>query len=103
MDLLKRIRRALSGSTIGERAVSADLYPIQVRCQRCGEILSAQINLRNDLSRDYERNVYFVRKLIIGSGANRCFQRVEVELTFDQERRLIDRQISGGTFVDTQT
>jgi hypothetical protein len=32
-------------------------------------------------------------------GEGRCFQRVEVQLTFDQNRNLIDRQISGGDFI----
>jgi hypothetical protein len=29
-----------------------------------------------------------------------CFQRIEVELTFDENRKLVDRQIQGGVFVD---
>ena len=79
----------------------ANAYWLTVKCARCGEIIRARVNLNNDLSLDHEqggRAVYFCRKMLVGEG--RCFQRVEVELTFDQDRRLRDRQISGGQFVD---
>jgi hypothetical protein len=33
-------------------------------------------------------------------GDTGCYQRVEVELTFDPQRRLLDRQVSGGEFVE---
>jgi hypothetical protein len=38
---------------------------------------------------------------LIGEG--HCFQRVEVELTFDGTRRLIHREISGGQFVNEES
>jgi hypothetical protein len=40
---------------------------------------------------------YFCRKTLIGS--ERCFQPIEVELTFDAQRNLIDKQIQGGQFI----
>jgi hypothetical protein len=33
-------------------------------------------------------------------GDQLCFQKIEVELTFDQNRNVIDRQIKGGKFVE---
>jgi hypothetical protein len=33
-------------------------------------------------------------------GPERCFQAIEVTLTFDVDRRLLDRQAAGGDFVD---
>jgi len=41
---------------------------------------------------------YFIRKVLIGD--KYCFERIEVELTFDGSRKLVDRQISGGEFID---
>ena len=79
----------------------ASAYWLAVKCNRCGEAIRARINLNNDLSLDYDqdgRATYFCRKMLIGEG--RCFQRVEVELTFDKDKRLVDREISGGQFVD---
>lgn len=75
-------------------------YWLWVRCNRCGEALSTRVDLLNDLSRDYDTGHYTVRKLIVGGGENRCFQRIEVELTFDKNKRLIDQSISGGQIIE---
>lgn len=75
------------------------MYPLKVKCDRCGEIIEGQINLANDLSLDDETSDgYFVRKTLMGSG--RCFQQIEVELKFNAARKVTDQQISGGTFVE---
>ncbi len=77
---------------------------VSVKCNRCGELIRSRIDLRNDLSINYGEDgspTYFARKLLIGEG--HCFQRIEVELTFDKDRKLMDRQISGGKFADEQT
>ena len=84
---------------------SEDLaYWVEVRCRRCGETIRARVDLRNELSRDYgeegERMTYICRKTLMGSG--HCFQRVEVYLKFDQNFRLIDREIQGGEFVEAE-
>ncbi len=98
MSFLKKLRAGFAGGA--PASGGRELYPITVRCRRCGEVLTGAINLSNDLSQDYERDVFFVRKLLSGSGANRCFQQIEVQLTFDANKRLLDREISGGSFVD---
>jgi hypothetical protein len=36
--------------------------------------------------------------VIIGGG--HCFQQIEVQMRFDTKRQLVDRQISGGDFID---
>lgn len=76
-----------------------------MRCLRCKEIIRARIDLRNDLSAEYAAGpggdvTYFCHKTLMGEG--HCFQRVEVELTFDSKHRVINREISGGQFVDEQ-
>lgn len=77
----------------------AHAYWVKVRCDRCGEILMTRVDLRNDLSIEYgESERYFCRKVLIGD--KRCFQKVEVQLEFNTNRKLIDRQITGGEFVD---
>ncbi len=79
-------------------------YWVYVQCDRCGEIIRSRIDLFNDLSADYESSLdefgearYFCRKTLIGS--KRCFLPIEIELTFNQKRELIHRQIEGGVFV----
>jgi hypothetical protein len=77
------------------------LYSVYVRCGQCGEKLQIQINLRNDLSVQYgateKEDVYFTRKQIVGRSG--CFKPIEVELTFDRQRHLIDQKIRGGQFI----
>jgi DNA-directed RNA polymerase subunit N (RpoN/RPB10) len=80
---------------------SAPFYSVAVRCARCGEIIASQINLYNDLSVEYGPTgaaTYVCRKVLIGQA--RCFQQIEVSLTFDADRRLAERRVTGGEFVD---
>ncbi len=73
-------------------------YIFKVKCKRCGEIIEGRVDLDNDLSLSDEGNSYLVRKGLIGN--NRCFQRIEVEMQFTSDRKLIEQQAQGGTFVE---
>jgi transposase len=76
-----------------------DFYNFSVTCNRCGETIEGRVNLNNDLSVDYENNnVYHVRKVVMGNA--HCFQRIEVELTFNAARTLLEQKIEGGKFVE---
>ncbi len=96
MNLLKKL---FSSAPAGP---SSNFYAFTVQCDRCGETIEGRINLANDPSAEYEddRLVYHVRKVLMGSG--KCFQQIEVEFKFDASRKMIDRQISGGHFVESQ-
>lgn len=96
MGLFNKLVKFFSGSSSEDEAV----YWIYVRCLRCGEQIRSRVNLYNDLSVDYIGNKdqsYHCRKIIVGRTG--CFQRIEIELNFDKNRKLIDRQISGGEFI----
>ncbi len=95
MGLLKKIS-AWFGSAEGSDDRS---YWIYTRCNRCGEKIRARIDLQNDLTPRYDeaQMTYYCRKVLIGEG--RCFQKIEVLLTFDPQRRLSDQQISGGELI----
>ncbi|MDF1500846.1 MAG: hypothetical protein P1P76_10285 [Anaerolineales bacterium] len=75
--------------------------PIYVRCDRCGEVLTTAVNLQHDLSVEYGDNpredTYIARKTLIGS--NLCFQRVDVELHFDAQKRVVADEVTGGTLI----
>lgn len=95
MDFFKRLRE--KGTASSEQDASA--YLIYVKCNNCGEMIRTRVDIRNDLSLVYGNEgetSYFCRKYLMGS--KRCFQQIEVTLTFDEGRHLIDRQISGGEF-----
>ena len=95
----------LSGIFSLRQKPEARYYEFGVRCHRCGELITGRADLYNELSADYgeegkEEN-YYVRKVLMGE--ERCFQRIEVELFFDKNRRLINKEIQGGLFVDEAT
>ena len=100
MRIITKIIALFSGAG---QADSAALW-ITVKCNRCGELTRARIDLRNDLSVEYSEvgslPTYFCHKVLIGEGGH-CFQRMEVELTFDANRNLVSRQVSGGQFVES--
>ena len=73
-------------------------YVFQVKCNRCGELIEGRVDLDNDLSLSDEGDNYIVRKGLVG--ANRCFQQIETEMTFNSARELLDKSVRGGTFVE---
>jgi hypothetical protein len=78
-------------------------YWLNVQCNRCGEHIRARVDLRNDLSPIYSEKgtTYFCRKVLVGE--QRCFQKIEVEIDFDQDRKVVDRRIQGGKFVSGES
>lgn len=69
-----------------------------VKCLRCGEIIEGRVDLDNDLSVEYAEDgeSFHARKVLLGE--NRCFQRIEAQFTFDSNRELTEKQVSGGEF-----
>ncbi len=94
------LKKLMGGSVTP--AARFNFYPLMVKCRRCGEVINAGVNLNNELSETCNANGivtgYFCRKVMLGTG--RCYQQIEVSLTFDSSRRLKDRQITGGQFVE---
>lgn len=80
-------------------------YPVYVVCDRCGEYLTTRIDKANDLSIEYGDNprqdTYFCRKLLVGEGP--CYEKIEVELTFDHNKKLVQKTIQGGSFISEDT
>jgi len=99
VNFLKRLF-GLGASLAQKREANA--YLLTVRCSRCGEVIQTRVNLNDDLSVDYAEDGspagYFCRKVLMGKQS--CFRPIEVRLTFDAQRRLTDRRISGGDFVE---
>jgi len=98
MGFFDRILSALFGA--GAAGDDAEFMHFRVRCSMCGEELHGRINLKYDLSLRDDAEGYLVRKTLVGS--QRCFNRVETTLYFDSGRRLIDREIHGGEFVEEE-
>lgn len=66
-----------------------------VQCRRCGEQITGRIDLRNELSPEYDGgstpSSYICRKVLIGSGQTYCFQQIEVTFRFDHNRKIIEK------------
>ena len=96
MKLIKRLVNLFAGSSPNSA------YWITVQCGRCGEVIQTRIDLNNDLSAEYgedqRETTYYCRKVLIGKKG--CYLPVEIELRFDAGRKLIDKQVKGGKFVD---
>jgi hypothetical protein len=96
MGFFKKVASFLSATP-----TDLETLGLYVRCDKCGEALRTRIHLRHDLSPIYgegkQGGAYFVRKTLVGS--RRCFQPIEVELTFDANRKVIAKKITGGQFI----
>jgi DNA-directed RNA polymerase subunit N (RpoN/RPB10) len=72
-----------------------------VKCKRCGEIIHGQVNVNNEPSQEFDeygKSYYVCRKVLVGN--QHCFQQIEVIFKFNDLRGLLDRQITGGEFID---
>lgn len=107
MGLLDRVRKALGGGA-GTAPGGGNVYWIYARCRRCGEPLLGRIDLRNEPSLAEDGETWIVRKGLIGSGQwrgeagspMRCYQAVEVTLTFDAAKQtVIASEAVGGELI----
>ena len=98
MGLFKKLSNLFSpAQKADERA-----YWLYVRCNRCGEAIRVRVDLYNDLSPIYEESgvTYFCRKVVIGQEG--CYQKIEVEMTFDGQRKLVAEEIQGGQIITAE-
>lgn len=88
--------RRLFGGGEPKRSQDGGLY-IRIRCDACGEVVSARINPTSELSQ-MDDGGYFVRKVLVGQT---CFRPIEVEIEYaDLRGHERERRIRGGTSVE---
>jgi hypothetical protein len=99
MSFFQRLGKLLSAQGA---APTRKVANVTVQCNRCGEVISAELDLRNGMSEEYDEKTgatsYVIRKVLMGR--QRCFQQIEVTLFFDRKRRLTSKQAAGGKFVE---
>jgi len=71
---------------------------IYVACSRCGEAIRVRADRRYDLVSEMRDPgevgpAYTLHKDIVGA---QCFQRIAVDVGFDQHLQVVERRISGG-------
>lgn len=97
IEFFKKLFFGGGGSSSGGRR-----FTYRVKCKRCGEIIEGHVDTSNDLSVEYEgsREIFHVRKVLIGDGSTHCYQQIEVELKFNTNRELIEKTVAHGEFVE---
>jgi hypothetical protein len=93
MGFLDSLKALFTG---GGSAQDTSGYWIYARCRRCGELIKTRLDLRNSLS-SADEGGYMVNKTLMGQG--HCFERIEVTLKFDDNRRLVGQDITRGEFI----
>jgi hypothetical protein len=97
MSFLSRIAALFSGAP----KTNNRYFSVYVVSNRCREPVAGQVDLLNELSlTDEKERPYFVRKVLHTSGRNRCFDQVEVQLWFDSNKRLMEKDIFGGRWLE---
>ena len=99
MGFLKKLANLFMPSAGGANPYA---YWVEVQCNRCGEVVRARVDLRNDLSPEFDAGdvpvSYYCRKVLIGE--KQCFNQIELVMKFDSKRKLIDQTVSGGKLVE---
>lgn len=99
MSILKRIASFFTG---GGSSGSRNLT-VYVLSNRCKEPLSAEVDTLNALSGSDDGDAsFYTRKVIQGTGRNRCFAQVEVELWFNSQRALLRHAVTGGRWLTAE-
>jgi hypothetical protein len=83
------------------RSESPPALWIYVACSRCGEAMRVRADRRYDLVSEMRDPgevgpAYTLHKDIVGA---QCFQRIAVDVAFDQRLQVIERRISGGRWL----
>lgn len=97
MSFFKKI---LGGSSAGKETESdAHALWLYVRCNKCGAPVAIRVDMRNDISTDYETGGRYLRKEIMDST---CFQLMYATVNFDGAGKIMDKSIERGTFLTKQ-
>ena len=102
---LRNLASALFGSGGGESDPGQWHY---VQCQTCGEIVPVRVDPLHDLVQEFESagdavSGYSLHKEVMGRGGmpgKPCFRLLRLDGEFDERRRLLFLNVSGGDLVD---
>lgn len=102
MNFLKSLANLFFGG--GRPSANNRTLSIYLLSRRCNEPLIGQIDLLNELSQTDEesgtQHTYYARKVFRTSGHNRCFDQIEVELWFDQNKKVAEHHVQGGRWLE---
>lgn len=90
------LRRLFGG---GDKYPADNALHLYVRCSRCGTPVHVRIDTRNDLMAEYGDDLVEGYRLIKEIMDAKCFRLMRAEISFDQNRRELQRSIEGGEFI----
>ena len=93
MKWLERLRRVVGGERAPRDPHGIYFY---VRCGRCGQKLRVRADRRFDLNQDLDKGGYVLRKEMLDA---KCFSLMYATIRFDEDRRILSREIEGGEFI----
>jgi hypothetical protein len=97
MNFLKNLLRLFTG---GAPRGNSRYLPIYVLSYRCNEPIAGQVDLLNELSQvDEGSHAYFTRKALHTSGERRCFSQVDVTIYFNQNKQVVEHEVTGGRWL----
>ena len=99
MSFLRRLFGSLFRSGGARSSGDPNAVYIHVRCRFCKEAIRVRLNRTSDLSPDDDSGGFVVRKSIVGQ---KCFRRIEVDLAFDRNYRLVSEDVTGGTMITAE-
>ena len=108
MGFFKKLAALFSGGG-GGGSGDENAHRVYCRCNACGEPLAVRVDLRNDLSPEWESSsasgsdqpdYYTCRKVVVGRG--RCVRPVEIVMRFGRGRRLESERAIGGTIMERE-
>ena len=77
-----------------------DAVWVYLKCDKCQELISLRIRKSSEIQRDEggggKSYDMFVNKTVVGS---KCFNRMDLRLEFDKAYRVVNSELSGGSFV----
>ena len=83
----------------GQQRTDKDAHWIYVRCHRCGETIKTRLDLQHSLN-PLDQGGYIARKTLVGNQL--CFERIEVTLTFDERKRIVEQEAVGGDLITVE-
>jgi hypothetical protein len=103
MSIFRKLFGGLFGAGGAKKDDSAgsSAFWLYVQCDRCGEKIRVRVSREHDLSADFDGggdmpSGFYTHKEIIGRN---CFNRIQVDLTFNSGRVQTEQTIRGGKFI----
>jgi hypothetical protein len=101
MNLLQRFFGLFGGG--GSPRSGGRYITLYLLSRRCNEPISGQVDTLNELSAsDDAQYTYYARKVIHTSGEHRCFDQVEVNLYFNQNKQIVHHEVQGGRWLTAE-